>query len=154
MKAKKEQFDTRWRTAGIAAAFVLVWAFYTYVLKDQDIRFSQSVFSALVGGRVSAAGLISWDDFKAVGLDVGNTYRGLADNRQKSDYRGSFIQNVALGFRKTGARFADFSNWRAYEKTDTLAVVAADYSAKNKTILFVISKESQGRKLKEIKWQE
>lgn len=154
MKAIKARIYTQRHTLILIAVFILAWGLYTYVLKDQDIRFSQSVFSALVGGSAQAEGLIDWEKFNAVGLDVGNTYRGLADDRQKSDYRGAFIRNVALGFRKTGARFDAFSNWRVDEKTDALVVVAAEYRAKNKTIVFTISKDPNGRKLKEIKWQE
>ena len=123
-------------------------------IKNSDINFSRRVFSDLIKGRYSAEKMIDWPNLKAVGIDVGKTYSGFPDDKEKADYRKAFIDKFSLGFRQTGARFKSFINWRIYDNTKEALIVSADHKDKdNKTILFTVSKYGR-KKLKAIQWKE
>ncbi len=137
----------------IAIAFFVGLFFYLNV-RNQDIIFSRRVFAGLVKGRTSVQKMIDWEDFQAVGLDVGEVYSGLPDEKEKADYKNSFIDKFSLGFRQVGGNFKAFVNWRVYDRQGRLCRVAADYKAKeNKTLLFTLA-QGQSKKLVAIQWED
>jgi len=120
-------------------------------MKSADIDFCRRVFSDLVKGSYAVQKFIDWENLKAMGIDVGATYRGFPDEKKRADYKNSFIKNLSFGFKRAGGTLNSFTNWRIRDKYSDKTVVAADY--RGKIILFTISKYGK-RKLIAIQWKE
>jgi len=109
-------------------------------LKNQEINLCQSILGSLAQGKPAVEKFIDWENFKALGVDVGATYASLANEKEKADYKKAFIQNFAFGFQKSGGKPALFKHWRIYQRESGKVIVACDYSGYNKMLLFTISK--------------
>ena len=107
---------------------------------QQDaVRWTRQTFELLVSGRSSAQARIAWERLSAVGVDVGATYAKLPNAREQAGYRQAFLRELASGFRRSGARAESFVNWRIMEQSDEAIVVAADFPAKQKTLLMTLT---------------
>ena len=128
---------------------------------QQDaVRWTRQTFELLVSGRSSAQARIAWERLSAVGVDVGATYAKLPNAREQAGYRQAFLRELASGFRRSGARAESFVNWRIEESAESAEmkaqsaqnksaegaerdartmVVAADFPAKQKTLLMTLT---------------
>ena len=140
----------------IIVVALVVGLFFYINIQNQDINFSQRVFAGLVKGRHLVQKLIDWGNLKAVGVNVGQTYSNLPNDKERADYRQAFINSFSSGFRQAGGNFKSFVNWRLYNNPDCARdtnniIVAADYKGKDKTILFTLSQDGRKR-LTAIQW--
>ena len=132
----------------VVAVLLLAWDFTT-----RDARLCRQVLEGLVRGSPRAERLIDWENFVALGFDVGVFYRRIPEELQRSKYRRDFIRNFATGFHYVKGDFKKFTNWRVLKKKGTKVIVGADYLLYNKTILFTLSKLGR-TKLTAIDWNE
>src|SRR3989338_3103636 len=121
--------------------------------QEDAVRWTKQTFETLVSGRSSVQARIAWERLSAVGVDVGATYTKLPNAREQAQYRQAFLRELASGFRRSGARAESFVNWRIMEKSDEAIVVAADFPAKQKTLLLTVS-DGKPRQVTGIRWQE
>ena len=122
-------------------------------LTQGEAGFCREVLRNLVNDRQSAQRQIDWEHLQAVGVDVGKTYTGLPDDQARAQYRKAFIDNFAMGFRRVEGNLSAFRNWRVQTRDGNRIVVAADYEAKHKTLLFSLPAVG-GKKIEAIQWSE
>lgn len=115
-----------------------------------DTEFAKSVFTGLVKGRQSVEKDIDWPTFKAMGVDVGESYKKYLDEKQKTRYRRVLIRNLSFSFHTAGGKAELFRNWRVEASQDQKVTVATD--AGRATLLLFITKEQGKRKLTGIEW--
>lgn len=120
-------------------------------LSRGDAGRCREAFQGLVKGRQSVQQRIDWGRLQAMGVNVGATYAGLPDDGARAKYRRLFVEYFSKGFLHTGARLDEFVRWRVHERTPERVVVAADYPAKQKTLLLTMA--VSGKKLEGIQWQ-
>ena len=146
---RKEQLLLGYVVLGLVLLTGVV--FITRIL-NSDLYFAKKVFTGLVRGAPSAARMIDWPSFQALDLNVGESYAALPSIKDKSAYEKVFIKNFSTGFEKTGARFDSFIRWRVYGRDTGRVIIAADYPAKGKTLLFYINKIDR-TKLVKLSWE-
>ena len=118
-----------------------------------DIDRCQGVFQRLVAGSFSAQSRIHREHLTALDVDVGATYRGLPNERERRGYREAFIANFSKGFERTEARAGQFVRWRVAQRTPEAVTVAADYPAKKMTLLLIVPAHGKKR-LQGIQWKK
>ena len=133
----------------ILAAVVLV---VIARIVQSDVAFCREVFRGLVEGKPSVQRRIDWEHLSALNVNVGATYTRLPNDQERADYRRTFIEHFSKGFRQVGGTTAGFRHWRVLARKDQKVVVAADYEAKQKTLLMSVP-ASGTRKLETIQWQ-
>ena len=118
----------------LAAGASMLW------MRQDAVRAGQAALSDLVNGSPSAQARVDWAHLKAMGVDVGATYTRLPNDRERDRYREAFIEHCSRGFRQSsGAGVEVFVRWRRVAQKDGRIVVAADYPAKQKTLLVGLS---------------
>jgi hypothetical protein len=118
-----------------------------------DVGFCRSTFLGLIKGNQGVQGRISWEEFKAMGVDIGSTYVQLPTDSEKKDYRKAFITKCAKGFYMAGGNIRHFVDWRIYEESNKNFVVAARYKRTDK-ILFVTARRGARTKVIAINWDK
>ena len=121
-------------------------------LTQGEVGFCRETLGNLVNDRQSAQRQIDWEHLQAVGLDVGKTYTQLPDEPARAQYRKAFVDNFAMGFRRVEGNLAAFRNWRVQTRDGSRIVVAAEYEAKHKTLLFSLPAVGD-KKIEAIQWQ-
>jgi len=119
---------------------------------DRDVAFCRGVLSGLAKGRLSVRSQIAWERLKAVEVDVGAAYTQLPNAEERSRYEEGFITQFARGFRMAGGDTDGFRRWRVYAREGDRVIVAADYEAKGKVLLFGVP-ASGAKRLELIQWQ-
>lgn len=117
-----------------------------------EVGFCREVLKGLAEGKPSVKGRIAWERLLALDVDVGATYQALPNEEERAKYRQAFVVSFSLGFRQQGGSVKAFQRWRVHERRGTHVVVAADYPAKQKTLLMGIP-ASGPKKLETIQWQ-
>ena len=110
-----------------------------YLFSDHDVRLCRQVLAQLVNGNLAVGRAIDWAHLQALDVDVGAAYAALPNRPEQLNYERAFIRNFAEGFRKSGGRLGAFTHWRA----EPDGTVSADYSAKQKTLVFRLSGRRQ-----------
>jgi len=137
----------------VALAIALLVFFLTR--GQEDINFCRrTIFGGLVSGRQSVKEFIDWEHFKGLGLDFAEAYARLPNTQERQAYQQAFVASFSLAFKRLKGRSAAFTNWRIYRKADQEVVVAADYPAQKKTLLFTFSKGGGIRKLVALEWKD
>ena len=116
-----------------------------------EVGFCRRVFGALTTGSRYIQESIDWEHFQALGADVGAEYQRLPNDEERAKFQESFIVKCAQGFRQEKGRLDDFVNWRLQQR-GPMALVAADYPSKQKTLLFQVSTVGE-KQLTAIQWQ-
>lgn len=137
-----------WKYAAVMGAVVL-GVTGAIRMRTNHVDFCRESFRRLADGKVSVEHRIDWPNLTALDVNVGQTYGRLANEREQSGYRRAFIEQFASGFQKSGTSPSDFMNWRVHERRPGEVVVAADYTAKDKTLLMAVA----GKKVRSIQWQ-
>ena len=114
-----------------------------------EVGFCRDAFAGLAQGRLSAERQVDWEHLQAMGVDVGETYRRLPNAQERRQYRQAFIGQFAGGFASSGATTRAFTNWRRAGGR----LVAADYPAKQKTLLCGVSGSWITRRIVSLQWQ-
>ncbi len=137
----------------VVLAFVIIFVFVIFTqVKNHDINYCRGIFSGLIKGNYNAQKNIGWEKLTAMGVNVGGVYSGIADDKEKKEYKKFFILNFSQGFKQTGGELKLFTNWRIYDRDMENIIVAADYKKYNKIILFTLSKYPKKRLVK-IEWK-
>ena len=116
-----------------------------------SVGFCKKAFGELAGGRMGVVRMLDWETLTAMGIDVGKTYRNLAGERNRASYQRQFIEAFARSFRQSGGRPEAFVRWRIVGEEGDRTIVAADYPAKQRTLLFLVPLEGP-RRVMEIRW--
>jgi len=141
-----------WEYAVLAIVVIAVVVF-AWDFANREVKLCRSVLIGLTRGSLKVEKHIDWEKLKATGLDIGTTYRYIANPRDKEVYRRLWIGNFARGFHFVKGDVKKFTNWRVLERKPTKVVVGADYLLYNKTILFTLSKVPK-LKIVAIEWKE
>lgn len=120
---------------------------------ETDLQFTRRVFNGLCSGERRVESSIDWENFRAMGIDVGQDYAHLATEKERRDYRKLFLNGFTYTFKVSGIRASVFTNWRAQSTDVNNAIMAAD-TPSGKVLLFVISYKDIERKLVAINWRE
>ena len=140
---------------GSAALLMAIGAIAVFVMRGSgnDVEVCRRVFQGLAEGRPGVHRRIDWERLKALDVDVGAAYAALPNDQERAGYRRAFIERFSAGFRGTGGSSDAFVRWRAQGRADDgRVVVAADYAAKQKTLLLRLS-GGWNKKLVGIQWQ-
>ena len=121
-------------------------------IRGQDANFCRRAFYYLVKGRYAAQAMIDWEEFKSVGLDVGETYGKLPGDNEKELFKKGFINKFAAGFLQAEGAYKAFVNWRTYKKEKDFITVAVDYKKTNDVLLFTLAK-GRRKKIQSIQWK-
>jgi len=121
-------------------------------VRGDEVTFCRRVFRGLATGTSAGHRAIDWPRFTALGVDVGATYTGLPNEQERIKYRKTFLQSFAMAFRHAGGRVGAFVQWRKVGQRDGQVVVAADYPAKQRTLLMACS-GGWNKKIRSIQWQ-
>ena len=135
-----------------AVALLVVGIGLAVRLSQGEAGFARTFFVKLMDGNPALEDAIDWQHLRAMEVDVGAAYTGLASDKERADYRVTFIVSIARGFQQSGARTGDFVHWRVHERADDRTVIAADYPKKRRTILLAFSDASGKQKLEGIQW--
>ncbi len=115
-----------------------------------DVDFAKYVFTRMVKGSLGVEKYIGWESFKAVGVDVGATYKQMSE-KDRPGYRKAFLQNYSFSFRTAGGSLKYFHNWRIHSQDSSKTTIAV--STRNLTLLLYISNDSRTkRKLIGMDW--
>lgn len=117
-----------------------------------DVEFCRAVLTGLVNGKPSVAQRLDWEHLNALGLDVGATYTSLPSDDERKQYRQAFVRSVSSEFKRVGGIAGSFRNWRVYAREPVRIVIAADYTAKQKTLLMTLP-TSGAKKVQALQWQ-
>lgn len=137
---------------GVLIGIVVILALLLKPWINDDVAWCRRVFTGLAQGSQYIQDSIAWERFKALDADIGAQYRELPNTNERSGYREAFVNRFARGFRESKAQISDFMNWRIVKRSPDGIIVAADYPAKQSTLLFDISKAG-GRRLETMRWQ-
>lgn len=128
---------------------VVIAAFMLFLhMHNQEVNLCRFVFSGLVKGSYGVQRFIDWENLQVLDVDVGATYTKLPTEKEKLNYKKSFIKNFSVGFKQGGGRLKSLTHWRIYDRDREKTVVAADY--RDKIVLFTVSK--YGRRLITLQW--
>ena len=145
------------RSRSLLGVLLATAAVAVFVLRASrsDVDLCRAVLAGLTQGRSSVAGQIAWERLRALDLDVGATYVKLPNAKEQGEYRQAFIENFAAGFQRTGASLPQFTGWRVQERSKGTIIVAADYAARQKTLLLTLPANASwwGKKIEAIQWQ-
>ncbi len=115
-----------------------------------DVDFAKYVFTRMAKGSLGVEKYIGWESLKAVGVDVGGTYKKF-NEKDKLGYRKAFLKNYSFSFRTAGGSLKYFHNWRIHSQDSAKTTIAV--STQNLTLLLDISNDSRNkRKLIGMDW--
>jgi len=120
--------------------------------EKNDVELCRDIFNGLLSGRQSVQKFIDWDNFNALGLDMGSLYKKLPNKFEQSEYRKEFIKNLSTTFKRAGGRAQAFTNWRVFKTEGSKTIIAVDYTVKLKTMLFTLLGYPK-KKLIDMQWE-
>ncbi len=134
----------------VALAVTVVAVAVRWNRDDADL--CRDVFRGMVQGNVAVARRIDWTHLKALNVDIGAQYSQIKDPKVQAMYRQVFLSRFAQGFKYGKGEAKSFVNWHLKARTPEGIVVAADYPAKQKILLFTLS-TSGPKRVTAIQWQ-
>lgn len=120
---------------------------------ETDTQLARRIFNGLCSGNRGVEKLIDWENLKATGVDVGNTYSRFVYEKERLDYRKMFFFNLSYAFKATGGKAQAFVNWRVKLQDIDKTVIAADLTV-GKVLLLTLSHKNGKRKLIAIEWEQ
>ena len=106
--------------------------------QKSDVDFAKQTFQLLADGSDDAADMIDWENFKTMGLDVGEQYKKVDNDSSRDNFRKSFIKGFSNSFKSSGGNISTATNWREQSKDANATVVAVD-SPNGKTLLITVT---------------
>lgn len=150
MKDKKKSRVLLVITAVIA---VSVFVFPQFFVPRDDVGLSRYILTGMANNSSWAEKYIDWGLFKAGDTDVGKTYSGYITPKEKQMYKKVFLASFSASFKMTGAKMADFSNWRLYAQEAQKTTVAV--TGKGGTVYLTLSIPKYGlKKLINLQWKQ
>jgi len=125
---------------------------FLFVSPKSDLELCREIFKGFVEGNQTFENYVDWENLKAVGIDAGEIYRKFPSAKERKDYRKEFYKNFSSSVKRIGGRFEYMANWRVYSKSPTETIIATDYTAGSKTLLFTLSGAGK-KKLTSFKWE-
>jgi len=112
----------------------------------EDVEFAKTAVTTLHRGDSAVESLIDWEAFQMYGENVGMLYLMMPDEKEKSDFRRSFVAQFSTSFQSTGAS-ADriFTNWRIQDQDSARTIVAADRPDNTTLLVFVSKRDGKQR---------
>lgn len=114
--------------------------------RGTDLDFAKTTLGLLANGDTAAEGMLDWENFQSMGMNVGSIYISMSGDTQKAAFRKSFIKSFSTSFKGTGAKVESLANWRVQEEDAGKTIVAAD-TLKNGSILLTVSKIGGAQKV-------
>ncbi|HLD40576.1 MAG TPA: hypothetical protein VJA84_00180 [Candidatus Omnitrophota bacterium] len=141
------------KVLGAAGAVIIgFFIFQNFFVPRDDIGLCRHILKKLVNSSSSVEKLIDWEALKSGEVEVGKTFSGYSDPKQKLVYKNAFIRSFSLSFKLTGAKLGDFYGWRVYARDSQKTTVAVD--GKGGTVYFSLSNPRYGnKKLIDIQWK-
>ena len=124
-------------------AVVAVWLMSLAVLPgcsgptSPDAEFAKKAFAAMSNNDSSAEDYIDWENFTAVGQDVGPMYQAMASETDRADFRKGFLSGFSQSFKGQGADASDLSNWTVVSESSSGTVVSAKTPSGKKILITV-----------------
>ena len=149
--------DTRWldlkygATVGAIVVALIGVLQLPAIFPTTPVGFCRKAFESLARGRMGAVGMVDWEQLTAMGINVGTTYRSMAGDRNRASYQRQFIESFARGFRTSGGQMDAFVHWRVAGQQAGQTIVAVDYPAKQRTLLFAVPSDGP-RRVVAIQW--
>ncbi|MDQ3818494.1 MAG: hypothetical protein M3362_12575 [Acidobacteriota bacterium] len=103
-----------------------------------DVDFAKDTLQLMADGSDDAADRIDWENFKTMGLDVGEQYKKTDDESARDNFRKSFIRGFSNSFKSSGGNLSTAAKWREESKDANSTVVAVD-SPNGKTLLLTVT---------------
>ena len=113
---------------------------------SNDVEFAKSAIGLLAKGDLSVEEMIDWNNFQAMGFNVGTSYSAMPNDTAKASFRKSFISSFSASFQKTGATAESLSNWRVLSQDSSKTIVVAD-TIKKTTFSFTVVKRDGKQKI-------
>lgn len=108
-----------------------------------DVDFAKQTLQLLIDGSDDAADMIDWENFKTMGLDVGEQYKKADSDSARDNFRKSFIKGFSNSFKSSGGNASMVTNWREQSKEASTTVVAADGPNRKSLLLTVTHPDGQ-----------
>jgi hypothetical protein len=153
MKINKDKKNPPVLEYTILAAIIIAAILFIFQMARGDIDVARAVFKDLVNGRYGVQRYIDWEHLQGLDINAGATYSSFATGKEKNGYKKAFIRHFSSGFKGAGGNYKLFVNWRIDNKTANQAVVAADYSGHNRTLLLTLS-GTWRKKLSSLQWKQ
>ena len=103
-----------------------------------DVDFAKETLQLLADGSDEAADRIDWENFKTMGLDVGEQYKKADSESVRDNFRKSFIRGFSNSFKSSGGNISTATGWREQSKDASSTVVALD-APNGKTLLITVT---------------
>ena len=113
---------------------------------NPDVTFAKAAFFSMVNGSSDAEAMIDWENFRALGDDVGKGYRKLPNEAEKAKARKEFIAGFALSTPNMKANPDGITNWRVYTETPSETIISAKMKA-GPVLYLTVSKRGGSQKL-------
>lgn len=130
----------------LAAVAIAIMVFLATKGKS-DAEFCRALFGDLAGGRIFAQKHLDWENLNMLGTDLGEVYQKLPNDKERADYRTSFIKGYAKGFKYSKMSTRDFTNWKTYDIRGDRVIVTCDEAKNKRKIFLTITKKGGLRKL-------
>lgn len=121
--------------------------------REGEVQFARRALYGLCSGKQKTQGLIAWERFQAMGIDVGKAYSQLMSAKEKADYRKAFFYNLSYAFEASKGRLSDFTNWQVKDRGMDTATVAVD-TPSGKVLLMTLSNTGGRQRLIGLGWQQ
>lgn len=121
--------------------------------REGEVQFARRALYGLCAGKQKTEGLIAWERFQAMGVDVGTAYSQLRSIKEKADYRKAFFYNLSYAFKASKGRLSDFTNWQVKNRGVDTATVSVD-TFSGKVLLMTLSDSGGRQRLIAISWQQ
>ena len=92
----------------------------------------------------SAEDYIDWENFTAVGQDVGPIYQSMTSETDRAEFRKGFLIGFSQSFTGTGADASKLSNWTVVSESPSGTVVSAKAPNGNKLLITVTKRNELG----------
>lgn len=136
-------------TAGVFLCIFIL----TGCAERPDLNFCRQNFARFINGSLSVEKRIDWNNFQAVGINVGETYQKITGKKNREGYKRALIKAVGVSFSKAGGDFGLFYNWRVFQEDNARIISVAEYKKTKKTIYVTVSK-SRPAQLVSIQWDK
>jgi len=130
-------------------AVVAVWLMSLAVLPGcsgpagADAEFAKKAFAAMSNNDSSAEDYIDWENFTAVGQDVGPMYQSMTSETDRAEFRKGFLIGFSQSFTGTGADASKLSNWTVVSESPSGTVVSAKAPNGNKLLITVTKRNGK-----------
>jgi hypothetical protein len=112
-----------------------------------DVAFVKKTFRELIKGHYAARHVIAWDEFMAIDMNAGVSYKALPNEEERVKFQRNFVDAFRAGFAYQKADPRRFGNFRVIKRSSPdVTVVGADVKEAPYVLMFGV-KHKGGRRL-------